>query len=230
MRLSLGRFIKILFSSLFIQTSWSFLSMQGMGFLVNLITGTSGNKKEKIIKEHQGFFNTHPYMVSYIIGATIRAYDEEKTSVEEIKRFITIAQTSFASAGDLLFWETIRPALLLISVILGVKFGIVGPILFIISYNIFHLYHRAKGIIDGYDMGWNVIYLLKSKQFTMVQYIFEILGALFTGFLFTIIAIKINYLLLVPLTTLFMILIMRRYSAVFIIIAVLLLVIISVMV
>lgn len=222
MRLGFTRFIKILFSSLFIQTSWSFFSKQGMGFIVNLIYGTS-NKKDIIIKEHKELFNTHPYMASYIIGATIRAYDEGKP-LDEIKRFITIAQTSFASAGDLLFWQTIRPALLLISVILGVKFGIVGPVLFIFSYNIFHLFHRAKGITDGYNTGWDVIYFLKAKRFTVVQHVFEILGALFSGLLFTLIMFKINYLLLIPLTALFIILLIRRYSAPFIIIAVLILI------
>lgn len=228
MRLDFTRFLKILFSSLFIQTSWSFFSKQGMGFLVNLISGTQ-NKKNVILKEHKELFNTHPYLASYIIGATIRAYDEEKSS-DEIKKFITIGQTSFASTGDLLFWQTIRPALLLISVILGIKFGIMGPLLFIIVYNIFHLYHRAKGIVDGYNMGWDVIYLLKSKRFTVVQRVFEMLGALFAGLLITLISIRINYLLLIPFTGLFITLLVRRYSAAFIIIIVLFLITIIVIV
>ena len=229
MRLGIARFVKIFFSSLFIQTSWSFLTMQGMGFLVNVINGVRGDKKEEIIKAHKGYFNTHPYMVSYITGATIRAYDEGEP-IEDIRRFITIAQKSFASNGDLLFWQTIRPALLLISAILGIKFGIVGPVLFLITYNIFHLYHRTKGIYDGYNMKWNVIYLLKSRRFSTVQHFFEIIGAFSTGLLFTLVAIKISYLLLIPLTMLFITLIMRRYSAVYITLALLLLIIIIVLV
>jgi len=95
--------------------------MQGIGFLFTLVVGTSKEKKDRIMEIHKGYFNTHPYMASYIIGATIRAHDEQ-TPPEEIKKFITVAQTSFASAGDLLFWQTIRPVLLLIAVILGIKF------------------------------------------------------------------------------------------------------------
>jgi len=229
MRLGFTRFVKIFFSSLFIQTSWSFLTIQGMGFLVNLINGVKNDKKGSIIKAHKGYFNTHPYMVSYITGATIRAYDEGDT-IEEIRHFITIAQKSFASKGDLLFWQTIRPALLLISVIIGIKYGIIGPILFLISYNIFHLYHRTKGITDGYNKKWDVIYLLKSRRFTAVQHVFEIIGSFSTGLLFTLLAIKISYLLLIPLTMLFIALIAKRYSAVLIILALLLLVIIIVLV
>ncbi len=226
MRLSFNRFLKIFFSSLFIQTSWSFSSMQGMGFLFNLVTGSKKKHRDKIMETHKGFFNTHPYMSSYIIGATIRAYDEEIISPEDIKKFISVSQTSFASAGDLLFWQTIRPALLLLAVILAMKSGVVGPLVFIIVYNIFHLYHRIKGITDGYAMRWDVIYLLKSKRFTTVQRGFEILGALFSGFLFSLVSLQIHYLLLIPLTMLFILLLIKRFSSVFIIITVVLLIII----
>jgi mannose/fructose/N-acetylgalactosamine-specific phosphotransferase system component IID len=195
--------------------------MQGMGFLFTLISGAEKNQRDKIRKTHKGFFNTHPYMSSYIIGATIRAYDEGKSSPEKIKRFITITQTSFASAGDILFWQTIRPALLLMAAILSIKLGIIGPIIFIVVYNIFHLYHRIKGI---------VIYLLKSKRFTKVQHIFEILGAFFCGLLISLAALKINYLLLIPLTLLFTVLLIKRFWSVLIIITVILLIIIMVMV
>lgn len=230
MRLGFTRFIKILFSSFFIQTSWSFFSMQGMGFLFTLVSGAEKNQRDKIRKTHKGFFNTHPYMSSYIIGATIRAYDEGKSSPEKIKRFITITQTSFASAGDILFWQTIRPALLLMAAILSIKLGIIGPIIFIVVYNIFHLYHRIQGINDGYNKGWDVIYLLKSKRFTKVQHIFEILGAFFCGLLISLAALKINYLLLIPLTLLFTVLLIKRFWSVLIIITVILLLIIMVMV
>ena len=76
MRLGFARFLKILFANLFIQTSWSFFSMQSMGFLYSLFAGAKKDQRDEIIKTHKGFFNTHPYMSSYIIGATLRAYDE----------------------------------------------------------------------------------------------------------------------------------------------------------
>jgi mannose/fructose/N-acetylgalactosamine-specific phosphotransferase system component IID len=228
MRLSFTRFLKILFSSFFIQASWSFFSMQGMGFLFNLMAGVKKEDKDKILKSHTGFFNTHPYMSSYIIGATIRAYDDGNKSSADIKKFITIAQTSFASTGDLLFWRTIRPVLLLLASILAIRTGILGPIMFIIVYNILHIYHRVKGIIDGYNMGADVIFLLKSKRFTTVQQIFEVLGAFFCGLLLSLISLKINNLLLIPLTMLFILLLIKRFSSVLIIIAAILLLIIMV--
>ncbi|MCK4940492.1 PTS system mannose/fructose/sorbose family transporter subunit IID [candidate division WOR-3 bacterium] len=226
MRLSTGRLLRIFFQSLFIQTSWSFPSMQSMGFLSDLVVGAGDAKRAEIVKTQKGLFNTHPYMVSYIVGAAVRAYDDGSASPVEIKRFLTVAQTSFASAGDLLFWRTLRPALLLLAVILGVHFGVVGPITFLVIYNIFHLFHRIKGIHDGYKLGWDVIYLLKTRRFKMVRQVFETVGALLSGLLVSLVAINVQYLLVVPLTALFMIMLVRRYSAVLIIISVLLLILI----
>jgi len=230
MRLSFTRFLKILFASFFTQTSWSFFSMQSMGFLFNLFAGANKDQRDKIVKTHKGFFNTHPYMSSYIIGATLRAYDEGDVSPEEIRNFVAITQTSFASTGDLLFWQTLRPALLLIAAILAVKSGVVGPLVFIITYNVFHLFHRVIGIIDGYQMGRDVIYILKAKRFTTVRHIFEILGAFFTGFLFSLVSFEVSYLLLLPITGLFLLLLYKRFPGVLIILAVLLLFVIMVMV
>ncbi len=230
MRLGFARFLKILFANFFIQTSWSFFSMQSMGFLYSLFAGAEKDQRDKIIKTHKGFFNTHPYMSSYIIGATLRAYDEGNVFPEETRNFITVAQTSFASTGDLLFWQILRPAMLLIAAILAVKCGVIGPLAFIIAYNAIHLFHRISGIIDGYRMGRDVIYILKAKRFTMVRHIFEILGAFFTGFLISLASLEMNYLLLIPITMLFVLLLLRRFPSVLIILAVFLLFAIMVMV
>lgn len=230
MRIGFARFLKILFANLFIQTSWSFFSMQSMGFLYSLFAGAKKDQRDEIVKTHKGFFNTHPYMSSYIIGATLRAYDEGNVFPEETKNFITVAQTSFASTGDLLFWQTLRPAMLLIAAILAVKCGVIGPLAFIIVYNAIHLFHRIRGIIDGYQMGRDIIYILKAKRFTMVRHIFEMLGAFFTGLLISLTSLEMNYLLLIPITMLFVLLLLRRFPSVLIILAVLLVFAIMVMV
>lgn len=230
MRIGFARFLKILFANLFIQTSWSFFSMQSMGFLYSLFAGAKKDQRDEIVKTHKGFFNTHPYMSSYIIGATLRAYDEGNVFPEETRNFITVAQTSFASTGDLLFWQTLRPAMLLIAAILAVKCGVIGPLAFIIVYNAIHLFHRIRGIIDGYQMGRDIIYILKAKRFTMVRHIFEMLGAFFAGLLISLTSLEMNYLLLIPITMLFVLLLLRRFPSVLIILAVLLVFAIMVMV
>ena len=228
MRLAFGRFIKILLSSFFIQTSWSFSTLQGLGFLFNLMIATKKDNRPKIMETHKGFFNTHPYMSSYIVGAVVRAYDENQYTTEEIHKFISIAQKSFASAGDLLFWEILRPALLLIGTIMALKFGIVGPLIFITVYTIFHLYHRIQGIYDGYNMKWDVIFILKSRRFTTTQHIFELLGAFCSGLLIAAVSLEVSYLLIVPFSILFIVLLLRKVPSVVITLVVILSIIIIV--
>jgi PTS system mannose-specific IID component len=221
MRLGFIRFIKLLLASFFIQSSWSFFSMQAMGFLFNLSRGVKDpDKKRDIYQAHKGFYNTHPYMSSYIVGATIRAYDRGDKA-EDIVRFISVAQTSFASVGDQLFWQTLRPCLLLVGVILGMKFGWVGPVLFIVLYNILHLYHRGTGLVEGYRRGWDVIYLLKSRRITLPQQLGDGLGALALGFLILLAPMNFRVFMILPLTGLFLIMLFRKFSAVLIIIIIL---------
>jgi PTS system mannose-specific IID component len=229
-RLGFFRLVKVFFSSLFLQTSWSFFSMQSMGFLFTLTSGARKEQRSRIMEAHTGFFNTHPYMLSYIVGATLRAHDDGKIPVADIKRFIAITQASFASAGDLLFWRTVRPALLLIATILAVKIGLWGSLVFLVPYNILHLYHRIKGIQEGYTRGPNVIYIIKSTRFVGVRRVFETLGALSCGLLAALVSLHTHALLIIPITALVMLLMVKRLSSVIITIAIMLIMIIMIMV
>lgn len=189
--------------------------MQSLGFLYNLTTGVKKDKKKELIDKYKNFFNTHPYMSGYLIGATLRAY-ELKESPEETKKFINVGQSAFASLGDTLFWQTIRPALLLIAVIIGLKFGIIGPIIFLIVYNILHFYHRISGFLEGYKNGWDVIYQLKSKRILLTQRLFEIIGVVATGLLPVILTRDIKSLIFIPFTGFFLLLLIKKIPLVFI--------------
>jgi mannose/fructose/N-acetylgalactosamine-specific phosphotransferase system component IID len=221
MRLGITRTVKLTLASFFLQTSWSFTSLQHLGFLFTVASGTRTATQSHALHAMHTTFNTHPYMASYIIGAVLRAIDEKTFSVDRIDRFISIAQTTFASTGDLLFWQTLRPAILLSAVILGLKFGIVGPIAAFVVYTLFHLFHRIKGFQDGYDKGTDIIYILRERRFVLVQRAFEFLGALCTGGLVTLLGFNFNALLFIPLCLIFIGLMFKRIaSAVIIVIAI----------
>jgi len=218
MRLGFARTVKLTLASFFIQTSWSFTSLQHLGFLFTLSSGVREKTQTKLLHKCKTIFNTHPYMVSYIIGAVLRAFDEGQSTPGRIDRFVSIAQASFATAGDLLFWQTIRPALFLGAVILGLKIGIMGPIAVLVVYNALHLFHRIRGFQEGYEKGDDIIYLLRTRRFTLVQRVFEFLGALFTGGLLTLLTLDFNALLVIPLCMLFIGLLLKRTASTIIII------------
>lgn len=229
MHIGFFRLIKLFFASLFLQSSWSFYSMQSLGFLFTARAGLDRNKQEKLFQNTRVFFNTHPYMAGYIIGAALRAFERDEDP-EKIKNHIMVGQSAFASAGDTLFWQTIRPALLLVAIIIGLKYGIVGPLLFFVAYNIIHLYHRLAGFIRGYKQGWDIIYILKSPQFTLMQKLFENIGAFFVGLVPIILEENFSLLFLIPLSGIFSLFLWKKISPILILTFIFILIIINLLI
>jgi PTS system N-acetylgalactosamine-specific IID component len=202
--------------------------LQTLGFLSNVIVGLDKKKRELMLQQNRVFFNTHPYMVGYIIGAVLKAY-ETGENPEDIKNHVMVCQSAFASTGDLLFWQTIRPALILLAVIVGLKYGIAGPLIFILGYNPIYLYFRFSGFNSGYQQGWNVIYSLKGKRIVLMQSLFESLGAFSVGLLPIVLHKDYNVALLLPLTIIFLILLWKKVAPILILTFVFILIIISLM-
>lgn len=229
MRIGFFRLIKLFFSSLFLQCSWSFHSMQSLGFLFTARAGLDRNKHEKLLQHTRVFFNTHPYMAGYLIGAVLRAYEKEEDP-EKIKNYIMVGQSAFASAGDTLFWQTIRPSLLLLAIIIGLKFGIAGPLLFFVAFNIIHLYHRLTGFSAGYKKGWDIIYILKTPKFTQTQKLFENLGTFFVGLMLIVLQRNYNLFFLIPLTGIFLLFLWKKIPPILILTFVFILIIINLLI
>jgi mannose/fructose/N-acetylgalactosamine-specific phosphotransferase system component IID len=198
-----------------------------LGFLFTVLTGIERKKREDFLAQNSRiFFNTHPYMAGFIIGAVIKGY-ENNEDAESLRKHIMVGQSTFASTGDMLFWQTIRPATALLGVILGLKFGIIGPIISLILYNILHLYFRFYGFVAGYNEGWDVIYTLKGKKFLLTQRIFETVGAFLTGLLPVVLNKDLNLIFLIPLSGVFLILLWKRVAPILILTFVFILIIIN---
>lgn len=229
MRIGFFRLIKLFFASLFLQCSWSFYSLQSLGFLFTTRAGLDRDKHERLLQNSRVFFNTHPYMAGYIIGAVLRAYEKEEDP-EKIKNYIMVGQSAFASTGDTLFWQTIRPALLILAIIIGLQFGIAGPLLFFVVYNILHLYHRFTGFSAGYKQGWDIIYILKTPKFTQMQKFFENLGAFFVGLTPIVLQKNYNLLFLIPLIGIFVLFLWKKIPPILILTFVFILIIINLLI
>ncbi len=225
MHIGIFRLIRLFFANLFLQCSWSFYSTQSLGFLFNTLIGLDRNKHERLLHNYRIFFNTHPYVSGYIIGAVLRAYESDE-DLADINRHIVVGQSAFASAGDTLFWQTMRPALLILAIILGIKCGVIGPLIFLIVYNIFHLYHRIRGFSLGYQQGWDVVYVLKEKQIKLTQRLFEIIGAFLVGFMPIVLQKSLNILFVLPFVGIFLLLLWKRIAPLLILTFVIILIII----
>ncbi len=160
--------IKVLLRSTFLQGSWNFERMQGLGFcfsilpIIKRLYNNNINERNKALKRHLEFFNTHPYMIGPILGIIIAMEEKKSNNLNKIKSSsinnIKIGLMGpLAGIGDPIFWGTIRPILSALGAGLAIKGNIIGPIIFFFSFNIIRLSTLYYGIHYGYNKGLNIL-------------------------------------------------------------------------
>ncbi len=197
---------KIFLHSLFIQTVWNYKSMVSVGFTFSLWAKCKHvitDKKERIafLKRHLSFFNTHPYMASYAIGAITRLEEEHKKTgnpdLNSINKLKNALIGPLGAIGDQVFWQSLKPGVVLFGILglllteqLQSRLFILVLILFI--YNIPHFVIRYRGVKIGYEQGFSVYKYVKIENFKYIITGFKILGAVSFGFLLTLLLTKTN--------------------------------------
>jgi PTS system mannose-specific IID component len=176
-----GAFIRLFF----IQTVWNFerYLSYGVAFVMLPILKKIYSTQEdraQALSRHLEYFNTHPYMASFILGAIIRMEEEkqqlpkaqQKQKEEEISALKVGMMGPVAAMGDNLFWATVRPycGLLAATLVLSSAFQVKGqywviPLLFLVVYNVGHVGIRLTGFIQGYRKSDQVVLTLRKYGF-----------------------------------------------------------------
>lgn len=165
-KITKGDLVNMFIRSNFHEASLNFERMQALGFcfeMVPIIKRLYKTKEEKrsALKRHLEFFNTHPYAAAPVLGVTA-AVEEQKANgapiddaaVNSIKVGL---MGPLAGVGDPLFWGTLRPIFAALGASLAISGSILGPIVFILGFNIVRLAIRWYGIKYGYKVGTNII-------------------------------------------------------------------------
>ncbi len=190
----MNRFIIAFFRSLFLQSVWNYDRMQNVGFVFSIIPWLKSLYKaneEKMyerVKVHLGFFNTHPYLASILIGITMKLeeeYYEGKIGANESIKTKTMLAGPIAAIGDRLIWSTWRSFCSVLVVSYFLLFGknfyftsniILGIIVFLLIYNLIgHIPLRFLGIYFGYRHSKDIVVILSKFQ---LQKISEVLNKL----------------------------------------------------
>lgn len=147
--------------------SFNYERLQAQGFVYALLPFLKRlyPKKEDFIaamKRHLTFFNTTPQCAPYILGTTLAMEEEyaehpDTFDVETINAVKVALMGPLAGIGDSFFWGTFRVIGAAIGAPLAVKGNILGPIIFILVYNIPNFYVRWKGAFLGYEQGMNFL-------------------------------------------------------------------------
>lgn len=82
-----------------------------------------------------GFFNTHPFLVTFVIGI-ILAMERSKQDVNSIQSTKIAVGAPLGGIGDAMFWLTLLPICGGIGASLALQGSILGAVVFIVLFNV----------------------------------------------------------------------------------------------
>ena len=157
---------KVFLRSFTLEWSWNYERMGNMGFayaMAPIIDKLYSKKEDRIkaLQRHLEFFNTTPHVSTLIMGVTTAL--EEKNAIEENFDAKTISNIKIslmgplAGLGDSIFWGTIRIIATGVGTSLALQGNILGPILFLLIFNIPHVFLRYYFMMEGYKVGTQLL-------------------------------------------------------------------------
>ncbi|GCF94106.1 PTS mannose transporter subunit IID [Enterococcus florum] len=153
---------KVFWRSFQMEFSWNYERQMNMAYAYAMIPilkklYTTKETMANGLKRHLEFFNTTPHVVTLILGINAAMEEEnandpnfDVTAIDSIK---TSLMGPLAGIGDSLFWGTLRLIATGIGTSLAVQGNILGPILFLIIFNVPHLLFRYFATGWGYRLG-----------------------------------------------------------------------------
>lgn len=153
--------------SLLLQASFNYERMQASGWLYSLLPAlqkihTNRRDLARAMKGHMGFFNTHPFLVTFVMGI-ILAMERTKQNVNSIQSTKLAVGSPLGGIGDAMFWLTLLPICGGIGASLALQGSILGAVIFILLFNVFHFAIRFGLAHYAYRMGVAAIPLIKSN-------------------------------------------------------------------
>ncbi len=172
-----------------IQGSWNYETLvgNGIGFTIEpalrlLPGGIGGSAYRAALARQSQYFNAHPYMASFAVGALARA-ELEGVDPGKIERFRTALCGPLGATGDRLVWAAWLPLSVLCGILaFGIGAGAGRSVLaFLVTYNVGHLALRFWGLKVGYAEGLHVAKALGHPVFRVGPQWLARAGSLLAG-------------------------------------------------
>ncbi|PHM29989.1 PTS system mannose/fructose/sorbose family transporter subunit IID [Xenorhabdus innexi] len=151
--------------SLLLQASFNYERMQAGGWLYTLLPALRKIHKNPddltgSMKMHMEFLNVHPFDVTFLSGLVL-AMERSKERISTIRAVKVALMGPLGGIGDALFWLTLLPICAGIGASLALQGSILGPILFLLMFNVVHFALRFGLAHYGYHTGTKAITMLK---------------------------------------------------------------------
>ncbi|MFB2861115.1 PTS N-acetylgalactosamine transporter subunit IID [Aeromonas hydrophila] len=153
--------------SLLLQASFNYERMQASGWLYGLLPAlqkihTNPRDISRAMKGHMGFFNTHPFLVTFVMGIVL-AMERSKQNVNSIQSTKIAVGAPLGGIGDAMFWLTLLPICGGIGADLALQGSIMGAVVFFLLFNLVHFGLRFGLAHYAYRMGVAAIPLIKAN-------------------------------------------------------------------
>ena len=191
---------KMVWRSLNLQGSFNYERMQANGWLYGILPGLLAIHGEdtddlKLSMAHNlEFFNTHPFLVTFVMGI-ILSLEQQKADINTIRAVRVAAMGPLGGIGDAIFWFTLVPIAAGICSNMAIGGSIMGPIMFLLIFNLVQFAVRFWLMHWSYNLGTQAIELLtaNAKEFTRAASMLGvfIVGALTSNYGGTTIALEI---------------------------------------
>ncbi|MGL5335292.1 MAG: PTS N-acetylgalactosamine transporter subunit IID [Enterovibrio sp.] len=153
--------------SLLLQASFNYERMQASGWLYGLLPAlqkihTNPRDLSRAMKGHMGFFNTHPFLVTFVMGIVL-AMERSKQNVNSIQSTKIAVGAPLGGIGDAMFWLTLLPICGGIGADLALQGSIMGAVFFLLLFNVVHFGLRFGLAHYAYRMGVAAIPIIKAN-------------------------------------------------------------------
>lgn len=177
------------------EASYNAERQQALGFaftLTKLLKKLYKDDKDAYVeacKRHTEFFNLTVQITNFVVGIVTALEEKNAKSGEKnmgpaISAVKSALMGPLAPIGDTFFWGCFRIVAASVGATLALKGNLLGPILFVLMFNIPHLLVRWYGLTLGYKLGENFISFMQEggllQKLTEAAYIvgLTVIGAM----------------------------------------------------
>lgn len=183
--------MKVFWRSIPMEFTWNYERQMHLGYCYALLPVLKKLYKEEDLSDamvrHMEFYNTTPFIITLPLGISA-AMEElnaknletfDKTSVSTVK---TALMGPLAGIGDSFFWGTLRILATGVGTSLALQGNILGPILYLLIFNVPHFVLRYLCTFWGYNLGTDFLQKVeKSGAMQLLTYGASIVGLIVAG-------------------------------------------------
>ncbi len=163
---------KVFWRSFPMEWTWNYERQANLGYCFAMIPIIEKLYKDRpqeraaALERHLEFFNTTPHVSTLLLGIST-AMEEQNAAQEDfdessINNVKVGLMGPLAGIGDSLFWGTLRIIATGIGTSLALQGNVLGPILFLLLFNIPHIIARYICMMGGYKFGAGFLIKIQS--------------------------------------------------------------------